>query len=198
MKQPLVWLPIGILIGLILFAGIRFATYKDEAVHYHANFALYVNGQREQFLEPGYYGEASGCGGSAGMSPAGRAHLHASANDVVHVEDEAVTWGQFFENLGWSVGKNHIATWDQLLSAGGSNKISFILNGQPVSDVAGRVIKNEDRLLVNYGTQSQPQLDEGYKSISHSAKEENESKDPASCGGSAPTGWRARWHHIFN
>src|SRR5512146_2323216 len=124
---------IGILIGALLVLGIRFFTYRADSVHYHANFAVYINGQRENFKNPIYYTETA-CGGSESsemMTPYERAHMHDKVNDVVHVEDEAVTWGQFFDNLAWPIGPNFIQKSDGTIYAeNGANKLNIILNGQ--------------------------------------------------------------------
>ena len=46
-----------LLLGAAIILGIRFATYQVAAVHYHANFALYINGQHEVFKGPQYYSD---------------------------------------------------------------------------------------------------------------------------------------------
>jgi len=48
---------IGLVLGSAVLLGIRFFTYKPDTIHYHANFALYINGQQEQFKGPQYYEE---------------------------------------------------------------------------------------------------------------------------------------------
>src|SRR5215469_16416653 len=98
-----------LLLGAALVLGIRFFTYKPQSVHYHANFALYVNGQREEFKGAMYYSEVQMCtSAETAMTPVERAHMHDNVNNVVHVEDHAVTWGQFFANLGWYMGPNFL------------------------------------------------------------------------------------------
>lgn len=47
----------GFLLGAIWLVALRYVTYKNDAVHYHANFALYINGQREEFKSFTYYEE---------------------------------------------------------------------------------------------------------------------------------------------
>ena len=84
---------IGLTLGIAIVLGIRFVTYTPpEEVHYHANFAVYVDGVQEQFDNPSLYEELSECSISTVKKPDSRAHLHGNIKDVVHVEDEAVTW----------------------------------------------------------------------------------------------------------
>ena len=94
----------GILIGMLVILGIRFVSYEPpKDVHYHANFAVYVDGKQEQFSNPLLYEEISECSISTEEKPGERAHLHENIKDVVHVEDSAVTWGNFFQNINWNV-----------------------------------------------------------------------------------------------
>lgn len=51
----------GIVLGALALLVIRFFTYSPPQVHYHANFAVYINGQREQFKGPQYYQEVAVC-----------------------------------------------------------------------------------------------------------------------------------------
>jgi cell division protein FtsI/penicillin-binding protein 2 len=109
----LAFLLLGVLIGAVFVLAIRFINYQPEHTHYHANFAVYANGQREQFKSPQYYEEVKICDLN-GTSPQARVHMHNEENGVIHVHDKAVTWGDFFENLGWTIGPNFIRTSNKL------------------------------------------------------------------------------------
>lgn len=177
----------GLLLGALIILAIRFVTYHITATHYHANFAVYINGQREQFKDPTYYQEVTACSVNGPIKPEQRAHMHDGINSVVHVHDDGVTWGQFFENLGWYVGPDFLQTRSgTMYKAGGDNKLHITLNGDdftglaPISD---QVIGDRDRLLVSFGNLSDSQLQQEYKSVPSTAKHYDESKDPASCAG---------------
>lgn len=192
-KSPWFIAILAFVLGILLIMVIRFASYQpEEKVHYHANFAVYINGQRELFASPSYYEEtsASECNlEEHEESPLERAHLHGNVNDVVHVEDHLVTWGHLLQNLGWAADSMHIKTRDKVLLAQGSDKITFILNGKQVSDINQLVIASKDKLLVNFGSASQENLDDYYQSIASTAGKYNVTPDPASCGagGSDPS-----------
>lgn len=196
MKKSLLFLG-GILVGLLALGAWRFFSYHSDSVHYHSNFAVYVNGQREPFGADTYYEESSGCSADELNQPAGRAHMHDHENDIVHVEDSAVTWGQFFQNLGWDIGPSYLQTRDKLLLANATHALTYLLNGQPVKNPASLVIKSLDKLLVSYGTTDKAKLKTQYSSISDSAREENTKRDPASCSGPAPTDWQTRLKYIW-
>ena len=91
---------IGVIVGLIAFGAYRFVSYDPEHTHYHANFAVVIDNQKEEFESFSYYEELTGCSIDTAPTAKGRVHMHEPENSVVHVHDEAVTWGHFFENLG--------------------------------------------------------------------------------------------------
>src|SRR4051794_34250581 len=104
LRNPVFLLVTGAILGALVLLGIRFFSYSPEHVHYHANFAVYLNGAREEFKGSQYYQEVNVCSADGNISlPQQRTHMHENINSVIHVHDHAVTWGQFFNNLGWSV-----------------------------------------------------------------------------------------------
>lgn len=198
---------IGLLLGAVIILGIRFATYEPEKkIHYHANFAVYINGQREQFKNPALYEETTMCTNEnaedeTSDNPNERAHMHDNVNNVVHVEDAAVTWGQFFENLGWSLGATTLVT-DQgtVYQEQGSDKLHIIINGQDYTDLGGianRVIKDQDRLLLGFGDESDQSVMAQYKAIPATARKYDTTQDPKSCSGHEGGTMRDRMQHMF-
>jgi hypothetical protein len=132
------------------------------------------------------------------MTPYERAHLHDSVNDVVHVEDDAVTWGQFFQNIGWVVDPKVVRTPDQVLLADSQNKVTFMLNGKQTDNVINQVIADKDKLLVDFGSTDAQALQTEYKSIASTAGQYNGSKDSGSCGGAShKNSWNDRLKHMF-
>jgi hypothetical protein len=177
----------GFIMATLIVFGIRFGTYSVPHTHYHANFALYINGQREEFKAAHYYEEVAACTLHGTIQPAQRAHMHDEINDVVHVHDDAVTWQQFFNNIGWSLGPNFIQDDTRSLHvADDTNKLNIILNGQNLTDLtsmANEVIKDEDRLLISFGDIDDKTLDKEFKSVPATAHHYDITPDPASCAG---------------
>ena len=206
-KVPKVWLTAvgGLLLGALIILTIRFFTYDAGYIHYHANFGVYINGQQEEFKASDYYEETTACKQHAEMTPEDRAHMHKEGhhdddNAVAHVHDNAATWGQFFENLGWVVGKDFIRTRDALYQNSGQNSLHIMLNGQDltgISSVTNHVIGNEDKLLLSYGNTSNDELDEQYKAIPDTARHHNQEDDPASCSGPSKTTTSDRLRNLF-
>lgn len=209
MEHRAVWktwvfaLGLGLLLGALIILVIRFVTYSGSAqTHYHANFAVYLNGQHETFASPTYYEEVSACSINGTIQPAQRAHMHDNINSVVHVHDDGVTWGQFFENLGWYVGPDFIQTRSgTMYKASGNDKLHVLLNGQDYTGLApitDRTIGDQDRLLVSFGDISSKTLQQEYKSVPSTAKHYDETNDPASCAGAMQKVTLSdRLHHLF-
>ncbi len=193
---------LGIILSALVIIGIRFLTYNPVQVHFHANFAVYINGQREPFKAAAYYQAEAVCKTTNDISlPEQRAHMHDNINSVIHVHDHAATWGQFFENLGWYIGPDFIKTSDGTsYVANDSAKLNILLNGQDYTDltaITNVVIKDLDRLLVSYGPNDQALLKTQFASVPATAHINDITKDPASCSGAENITISDRLHHLF-
>jgi len=183
-KQTWLLLITGFLVGALTLVVIRFATYKTDTVHYHANFALYVNGVRDDFKGPGFYEEVQACGSDEAFNPKARVHMHDQINYVTHVHDKGVTWGHFFANLGYTLGNSVLKTDEGVLVHDQGGDLRFYLNGTEVKDLSNRAIRSEDVLLVNYGNETDEELKTRYDAIPKDAGEYNQKNDPSTCAGS--------------
>lgn len=190
----------GVLLASLLILGIRFVAYSEPSTHYHANMAVYINGQREAFKSPQYYEEVAICGLHDNMTPKMRAHLHNNENAIVHVHDDGVTWGQFFENLGWYVGPDFVRTPERMYAEDEANELHIMLNGQDLtglSTITNQLIGDKDRLLVSYGDVSDSELATQYRAVPSDAGEYNAKPDPASCAGPDNPSVSDRLKHLF-
>lgn len=195
-------LGVGLLVGAAFVIGVRVINYQTDEVHYHANFALYINGQKEDFNGAKYYTEVEMCTVNADNVPAKRAHMHDNINNVIHVEDHAVTWGDFFSNLGWYITPTSIISPNgTIYSENGDNKIHLMLNGDDYTSLGGltnTVINDKDKLLISYGDQSSTALSKQYKAIPTTAEKYDNQADPKSCSGNHDSGsFMDRMRHAF-
>lgn len=175
---------LAFLLGALSLIAIRFATIKDTSVHYHADFALYINGQKDEFESFTFYEEVQSCSADNANNVKARAHMHDKKAGLIHVHDAGVTWGQFFNNLGYTVGDQVLETDDGVFNDGrDGRKLTFILNKQEVDAIANRVIGNTDKLLINYGTEDEATLQANLNALPDQAGEANTQNDPAACSG---------------
>ncbi len=174
----------GFVLGLLWLVGLRFVTYQPDDTHYHANFALYVNGKRDEFKNFTFYEEVQSCGTNEANNPKHRVHMHDHINRVAHVHEEGVMWSHFFTNLGYLLGDDLIKT-DQGMFVDGQegNKLTFVLNGKPTNTIANKHIESEDTLLISYGQEDGEILRQRYDAIIKDAADYNQRPDPASCSG---------------
>jgi hypothetical protein len=193
---------VALLLGALVILALRFAMYQPEHVHYHANFAVYINGAREEFKGARYYQEVAVCSATNGIAiPEQRAHMHDNVNSVVHVHDHAVTWGQFFENLGWVVGPDFIETDSGAkYIASDSSKLHVLINGQDYTDltpITNMVIKDQSRLLLSFGNIDVATLQAEDKTVPSTAAHDDSTNDPASCSGHDSVTVGDRLHHLL-
>lgn len=182
-KGVLIYSLLLVLLGFLILGLVRFIFVHDHRTHYHANFALYVNGEKDEFNSFTYYEEVTACSDASKMDPKSRAHMHNNVNSIVHVHDDAVTWGHFFSNLGYIFNDNLLITPKGRYEPGDDKKFSYILNGERVKNISDKVIKSEDTLLINFGSESEQELSARYSNITRDAHEFNLRADPGGCAG---------------
>lgn len=188
-KKPLAICLFTILAALLAFVFARFMLQPNNKVHYHANFAVFINGQREQFKGAQYYQEVASCG--LGNTPQSLVHMHDNISHVVHVHNAVQTWGQFFNNLGWVLGDTLISDGTNVYQDGHGGHLTFILNGHSTLSIADEVIKDKDRLLISFGNDDQAALNQQFLQVESDAGHFDVTKDPAACSGDENT-WQNR------
>jgi hypothetical protein len=193
-KWPL-W--IGLLCGVLIMVAIRFAFIVDDDTHYHANFGVFINSQRETFSGDTYYEEIAACSSHSDdmILPKSRVHMHNNAFESVHVHDLGVTWGHFFANLGWDLDARTLSSKDASYTDGVNGKLVFILNGREINSPYNELIKSEDKLLISFGNDDEAILDQQFNQISSNAAEINSKKDPSSCSGNYHNNFWERVKH---
>ena len=178
---------LGILLGVTALGAYRFFFVPAEAhPHFHANFALFVDGARVDLSGDRYMEEVGACKVSETVLPTERAHLHNNDQDVVHVHHAGVTWDHFLINLGFGLGDKYLALDDdRILTAGAGKTLKFVLNGQPQFSVRNVLLRSGDRLLISYGAEAEAEVVRSqFPQVASNAEEFNHKPDPAGCSGS--------------
>lgn len=199
MKTPFAVL-LGVLTGIVALAAFRVVFVDlEEPTHYHANFALFVAGERVDLSADEYMEDVATCAVGETVLPATRAHLHNNNPDVAHVHHEGVTWGHLLMNLGFGLGEEHLALDDgPVLTEGEGRTLKFILNGQPQYAVHNELIRSGDRLLISYGSESEQEvLRLQFPQVAANAEEFNHRPDPAGCSGAHEMTLWERIRHAF-
>jgi hypothetical protein len=133
-----------------------------QPIHQHADFALYIRGQRFDFHQDRFVSKE---GSDIGFS----AHIHDPRYSVVHVHLSGTTWDEFFRSLGFELvdptvpGTKPETT---CLKVPGGEKLcnndretfKFYLNGVKVDGVSFLDIHDLDRMLISYGSETDEQV----------------------------------------
>ena len=182
-KRQIVLLVLAFFMGAFWLFALRFILLDTQETHYHANFGIYINGSRIPFDNFTYYEEVQSCFGGDSQRPQDRVHMHDMVQHIVHVHDEAVTWGHFFSNIGITV-SDRVLAYDKVIYLDDEEtRIQFYLNGEEVDSISNRVIGNEDALLISAGKSSEIDLETQYAEITKDAAEYNQRTDPSACSG---------------
>lgn len=173
--------------GALALGALRFAAAPlHHTTHYHANWAVFVDGERVDLSGDRYMEEIGACTASdEGILPEERVHMHENNADVVHVHHDGATWGALMANLGMALGDDflHLGNGDRY-EAGDGLSLVFVVNGIAVPSVHNRVIGSGDRLLIS-ATRSAPAevLASEYPQVADDAPAYNATMDPSSCRG---------------
>lgn len=177
----------GAAVGILGFGFLRLALLPPvESVHYHANWAVWIEGERVDFSADGYMEDVAACSASPdGITGPQRVHLHNNDQDVVHVHHGGATWGHLLQNLGWGIGSDWVYTdGGALYRADGPRRLTFVLDGLLVPPAANRVIRPGDRMLISYGAEDADEImGVQFSSVLDNAPEFDGSFDPAGCQG---------------
>lgn len=164
-------------------------------VHYHADFQIYIQGEPLLLDNPSYYEEDTACNVGNQTHPTSRVHLHDQIPHVIHIHDEAATYSHLMSNLGFNLSNKVLQTRDKINIDQQGGRLRFILNGQPVFDIANKVIRNEDVLLIDFSNDNLDVLKERYNNIERGAAEANLSQDPAGCATSSSSS-KSHWQRL--
>jgi hypothetical protein len=188
---------VGVVAGVLLMGMARFAFAPwQHPVHYHANWLVFVEGQRLDLSDARYMEDIIACAAGEQVFPRERVHMHDGVDHVVHVHHEGVSWGHFLQNLGFTAGPDFLILDDgRMLRSGGERSLKYVVNGFEADDIVGRMIRPGDRLLVSYGPESVGDvIASQFPLVPDDASRYDEMNDPATCAGEThlPLGARLR------
>ncbi len=150
----------GVVVGIIGIGALRFALLPEPpdtaGPHYHANFAVFLDGERLDLSAMHFMEDVATCKASPDVVlPRERAHMHEGIHDVVHVHHQAATWGHFFANIGFALGDDFFITdTGERYFVDDDRSMKFVLDGEPIASVFNRVIESEERLVISFGAES--------------------------------------------
>lgn len=127
--------------------------------HAHANFAVVVNGKAFDFSSDQFQSTEQ-------KELNTTVHLHNKRGTLLHVHKENSTWQEFFQSLGMDLTKDcFIESKTTKYCSNDSQKLSLVLNGTKLTEWENMPVRDLDRLLIAYGTDSGQQLQDLYSKI---------------------------------
>lgn len=134
-----------------------------QEVHWHADFALFIRGERYDFDDDRFYSDED-------VERGVNVHLHRPRAHVVHVHRESTTWREFLATLGFELTDDCLALPDgERLCASETERLSFILNGVRLDSLAFQDITDIDRALISFGGESEAELWRQYEQVTDEA-----------------------------
>ena len=146
------------------------------STHEHADFAVFINGEKIDFSQAKYQtklpDDPTACGDTSKL-----AHLHAGKGNIAHKHATGVTWQYFFSTLNITLEKNciTIGNYDNLLCSNKESKLRFMENGKEVDELGE--IKDLSKVLISYGSENLTQQ------LTHVTDEAKLQSKGASCAG---------------
>jgi len=124
------------------------------STHEHAAFRLFINGQAVDFSQPKYQLKSQ------------YVHLEGGDGDTIHKHATGVDIGFLFETMGMKF-TNVCFTMDDgtKYCNEGNNTLKFFVNGVRNNAYDKYVLKDNDRILISYGSEEQQQIDEQLKAV---------------------------------
>jgi len=147
----------GILIGgfitLTLFVDHQPANPYDTAYHTHADFVIYLRGERIDLAKAEYMTTNQ-------QSLHSDVHLHDDVGDVVHFHAPEVTFSEFLSSLGYTLTNDCFISRDgeQFCTSDGKVLQLYVNDMLYSEDISAYVPQDLDRMLVYYGDPSSPTI----------------------------------------
>jgi hypothetical protein len=177
---------LGAVIGVLLLSAARLVALPEHAhVHHHANWAVFIDGERLDLTDIRYMEDVFQCTmDPTHQRPEDRVHMHEGNHDVVHVHAAGVTWGHLLANLGFGIGSDYLHTDRARFETTPDRSLKFVLNGTPVRSISNLAIGDQHRLLISYGPESVEEVvATQFPLVASDAGRYNEIPDPATCSG---------------
>ncbi len=167
-----VWIPVvsalvvasAVLLGVVVFrpsksnadasAIVGTTDSLRQPVRWHADFAVFVNGERFDFDKPEFISKE-------GEEHNPWVHIHEPRPTVVHVHREQTTWDEFMRSLGFELTDSKLSLPDgRVFETGGEASLKFYVNGVRVDTIMFESISDLSQVLISFGPESDSEVRE--------------------------------------
>lgn len=119
----------------------------SKNVDYNASFAIFTNGTFRVFTANMYHNLSE------------NVFIQSDNPNIVHVKKSGVTWDTFFKTLPFKLTNNCLTTGTkETFCTNEKETLKFYLNGVKTDDLLSREIKENDQVLISYGSENDEQI----------------------------------------
>lgn len=116
-----------------------------QETHDHADFAVYVRGQRVDFDGTEFLSTED-------KELSKNVHIHAPRTNVVHIHREQTTWNEFLTSLGMAVDDTCLTlSGGERLCNADTETLKFFVNGVRIDSLKFQDLSDLDRVLISFG-----------------------------------------------
>ncbi len=136
---------VGILFLFVGFVVFKISKVPTIPVHYHANFAVFIDGVQKDFTKPSLM-HIKPCTNdeSESSEPEENVHLHDQVGNVVHLHAAGISWRTFFHSIKFD-----------LNSFTNEKELSVYSKGEKVSPgYLDQEIQKQDQVLIHIASES--------------------------------------------
>src|SRR3989344_1162870 len=160
---------IGLIVAAVVIAGNLLLERNSLEIgvvgelHYHTDFALYINGERYDFAQERYMSKED-------KSLSNFAHFHDRNGNLIHKHASGVTLGFFLETLDIKLNDTCLVLDDGASYCNeGNEELKMYVNGRYNDEFAKYDFHDEDRILLSYGDESKQEIEEQLQSVTDEA-----------------------------
>lgn len=131
--------------GLTLYVTQQDSVSYDDEVHVHADFLLYVNGERLRFTDAKYQSDLEQI-----LHP--DLHFHDGNDEVIHRHADGQMLTAFMDSLGWQLNNECLVSDEgESYCSDGNNELKLYVNGEQITNIESYEPQDLDQVLLYYG-----------------------------------------------
>ena len=148
-------------IAIVAASAAYFVSLPKKDFHEHANFAVYLNGERYNFSQEKYMTTEENEVGLRAL-----VHMHDMDSGIVHIHKEGVTLGTFFESIGIKLDSTCFVFDDGTAYCNSPDKkLKIYVNGVQSYSYDKLGLHDLDKILVTFGNDSPQAIERQIDSV---------------------------------
>ncbi|MBI4170907.1 MAG: hypothetical protein HY514_04380 [Candidatus Aenigmarchaeota archaeon] len=136
---------------VVLFISIYLIATKE--IHEHADFAVYINGEKLNFSQDKYMHHETAEEEKSekhGQQEDEKAHMHDNVGWIAHKHAADATWGIFFRNINITFNSACFVFEGSSYCSNETHNLRMFVNGREDFEFGGKKINDLDRVLITF------------------------------------------------